>query len=72
MAGHEINLWVRADLQTYNPETLALIPEALHERYQQVMHELGAAGVALSDAQVRFSEARDNRQQFFEGLAYEG
>lgn len=72
------NPWVRANLETFNEETLALIPEQRREEYAQVMarlafssKNLGDALQAVQTAYVIIEYGHKVRNEFFESLTNE-
>lgn len=65
-----INPWARADEEKLNPDTLALFPKTLQEKYAAVLEELASAGTALNEsyaavhiAQSRFAAAQAMRSE---------
>lgn len=67
----EIDPWVRADMQQYNPETFALIPDIYKPDYVRIMHNLVQTAADLVDAQVAFAKATEERDHFFEWVIHE-
>lgn len=62
----EINPWVRAEMETYNEYTESLIEPESHDRYREVINELGTAAALLCEAQERYYQAAEERAKFFE------
>ena len=58
-----INPWVRADLERFNPETLALIPDGMKAEYARVMqclaHSKAVANIALENVHIYEQERHD-------------
>lgn len=65
MAEDKTNPWVRADLEKYNIETLALIPEGRRFEYGKVMHELAHWKFVVIQAMDMLNQAEANRHEFF-------
>lgn len=66
----QINPWVRADLERFNAETLALIPDADRLEYAAVMQQLAGSKAVLGVAQERLQQAEQNRHAFFDRIIY--
>lgn len=60
---NNVNPWIRANLDSYCDETLALIPSGLHEEYRRLMKQLaharGVANLALESLHIWEEERRD-------------
>lgn len=61
-----VNPWVRADLERYNPDTLALIPEGYRPEYSRIMKELAHAKAIANLILERVSRAEQERASFFD------
>jgi len=70
-----MNPWLRANLDQFNPETLALVPVNLQEEYTRIMKELAHTRVIAGLALERMYSVEVTRTAFFshliEGTAYE-
>lgn len=63
-----VNAWVRADLETFNVETLALIPQGQQEEYGRIIKELAHAKAIANLALERVYLFETERHDFFEGI----
>lgn len=65
-ANGDINPWVRADLDTFNPETLELVPEHLREDYTRLMKQLYHAREVANLVLENLHIWEEERRSFFE------
>lgn len=66
----KVNLWVRANLETYTEETLDLLAPQFMNEYVAIVDELALAGEALNNCLERYANAQKARDNFFKGRAY--
>lgn len=61
----EINLWVRANQHTYDPDTFELVRDVDKPDYVRIMSDIAIRGAELNEAQARYQEALAERHSFF-------
>lgn len=61
----EINLWVRANLENYDPDTLALIPIGAHEEYSMLMKERAQVKAIATMVLERVYQSDEQCREFF-------
>lgn len=61
----QVNLWIRANQHTYDPETFELVPDRVKPDYVRIMSDIAIRGAELDNAQARYRESLDERDDFF-------
>lgn len=67
MKNSQINPWMRADLERYNPETLALVRTGDRPEYTRIMRELAHSKTIAMMAIERVTQIEGLRADFFAG-----
>lgn len=65
MESHQLNPWLRANLETFNPDTLNLVPLGRREEYIKIMKELAHAKEIGSIVLEHIYSIEQERNNFF-------